>query len=116
MNTLYGISNCDTMRKTGRWLDQHGEIWQLHDYRKNGLDKHLLAQLMSAFPLDQLVNRRGTTFRKLEPAEQASLETENSAVDVLIDNPALIKRPVLQTTSGKWLIGHEQIVEAFVGQ
>jgi arsenate reductase (glutaredoxin) len=115
MNILYGISNCDTVRKTGRWLDQQGKPWQLHDYRKNGLDRVLLEQLLTAFPLAQLVNRRGTTFRQLDPKEQARLDTIEGAFDILIANPALIKRPALRTSQDEWLLGYDQIVEAFPG-
>lgn len=113
MNILYGISNCDTVRKTGRWLDQQDVPWQLHDYRKHGLDETLLGQLMSAFPLSQLVNRRGTTFRQLAQDGQIRLDTEKTAVEVLLANPALIKRPALCTAEGKWLLGYDQIVTAF---
>jgi Spx/MgsR family transcriptional regulator len=110
MNVLFGISNCDAVRKTGQWLTQQQAPWQLHDYRKNGLDENLLQQLMSAFALTVLVNRRGTTYKQLDTHEQTSLDAQKSATTVLLAHPALIKRPILRTSNGTWLLGYDEIV------
>lgn len=110
MNVLFGISHCDAVRKTGRWLTQQQVPWQLHDYRKNGLDENLLQQLMSAFALTVLINRRGTTYKQLDTNDQASLNTSESATTVLLAHPALIKRPILRTSNGTWLLGYDEIV------
>jgi Spx/MgsR family transcriptional regulator len=110
MNVLFGISNCDAVRKTGQWLAQQQQPWQLHDYRKNGLDENLLQQLMSAFALTVLINRRGTTYKQLDTNDQASLNTTESATTVLLAHPALIKRPILRTSDGIWLLGYDEIV------
>ncbi|MEX2334442.1 MAG: ArsC/Spx/MgsR family protein, partial [Pseudohongiella sp.] len=70
MITLYGISNCDTMRKAGKWLDSQDIEWVLHDYRKQGLDLDLAETLVSVFGIEDLINKRGTTWRKLVPELQ----------------------------------------------
>ena len=105
MITVYGIRNCDTVKKTLAWLNEQGLEHQLHDYRKQGLSDDLIDQLVQQFTLEQLVNRRGTTWRKLDESVKQDL-TESSARLLMQENPALIKRPIL-TDGQHWLIGFD---------
>lgn len=109
MITVYGISNCDTIKKTCRYLTEQGLDWQLHDYRKQGLDQTLCDTLTSRFPLADLINRRGTTWRQLDPAQQAGLLQIDSAKALLMQHCALIKRPIIRTPDDQWLIGFDAV-------
>lgn len=93
MITVYGISNCDTCRKTRRWLDERGTDYRFHDFRKDGLDHATVAAWLGELGADVLVNRRGTTWRQLPEDDRAKLET--NAADLLVAHPTLIKRPVI---------------------
>ena len=93
--TLYGISNCDTVRKAKRWLDA-GEIeYEFHDFRKNGLDETMVRKWAKALGWEPLINKRGTTWRKLSTAQKDSL-TSDQAIKLMVEYPTVIKRPVLQ--------------------
>jgi len=110
MITVYGIRNCDTIKKTLTWLTSQGLEHQLHDYRKQGISDALIDQLLQQFTLEQLINRRGTTWRKLPEPNKQNL-SESSARALMHEYPALIKRPIL--CDGKqWLVGFDpQIIE-----
>jgi arsenate reductase len=101
MLTLYGIANCDTIRKTRHWLDAHGVAYHFHDYRKDGIDAALCATLLQALPLATLINTRGTTWRAL-PEETRLALSMVTAPALMQSAPALIRRPLLQTRTG-WL-------------
>ena len=92
--TLYGISNCDTIKKARNWLTQHQVEFSFHDYRKQGLDPALLKQWVEVLGWETLLNKRGTTWRQLSPEIQSSID-ETAAIDIMLDNPAIIKRPLL---------------------
>lgn len=94
--TMYGISNCDTIKKARAWLSDHGIAFAFHDYRKDGLDRALLDTLIDRVGWETLLNRTGTTFRKLPDAERADLDRERAAA-LMLAQPAMIKRPVLVT-------------------
>lgn len=113
MITVYGISNCDTVRKTGRWLTDAGLPWTLHDYRKQGVDAALVDALLEQFGDSVLLNRRGTTWRQLEASEQQEAESRQGLVGLLLKYPAMIKRPIVKTADQQWLIGYGSIVEHF---
>ena len=95
MTTLYGIRNCDTMRKARRWLDVHGVDYTFHDVRRDGLDEATLQAWIAALGWEQLLNRRGTTWRKLPETVRATISRE-AAEDIMLTHPASIKRPVLE--------------------
>ena len=105
MITVYGIRNCDTIKKTLTWLSEAGYRHQLHDYRKEGLSEQLVDELLDQFTVEQLINRRGTTWRQLPEASKQNL-TRKSAKTLMKENPALIKRPVICDGS-VWLIGFD---------
>ena len=102
MITLYGIKNCDTMKKARAWLDEAGIGYHFHDYKKDGLDAALLDQWLANPGWDALLNRRGTTWRKL-PDDVREQINETSARQLMLDNPSIIKRPLLDLGDQKIL-------------
>ena len=101
--TIYGIKNCDTMKKARAWLDKHGVAYSFHDYKTEGIGKERLARWSKIAGWETLLNRAGTTFRKLPEADKANL-TEKKAMTLMLAQPSMIKRPVLEVGS-KLLVG-----------
>jgi arsenate reductase len=93
--TLYGIKACDTMKKARTWLDSHGVRYEFHDYKASGIDAALLARWSKQVGWETLLNRNGTTFRKLPEAQKTALN-ERKALDLMRAQPSMIKRPVLE--------------------
>ena len=91
---MYGIKNCDTIKKARAWLDSRGIAYAFHDYKTAGLDKKQLEDWTREVGWEPLVNRAGTTFRKLSDADKANLD-EAKAMRLMLENPSLVKRPVL---------------------
>ena len=102
MIRLYGIPNCDTMKKARRWLDERGIAFTFHDYKKQGLDETLLRAWVAELGWERLVNRQGTTWRKL-PAEVREGLDEEGAIAVMLAHPSLIRRPLLDTGEARHL-------------
>ncbi|MBT3011414.1 MAG: ArsC family reductase [Candidatus Thiodiazotropha sp. (ex Lucina aurantia)] len=96
MVKLYGIPNCDTMKKAIRWLDEHGITYQFHNYKKVGVDEKLLRQWVDRVGWEALLNRRGMMWRRLDDSVKAEINEEN-AIRVMLETPSIIKRPVLET-------------------
>ena len=92
--TLYGISNCDTIKKARKWLEQQNIPFTFHDYRKDGLDEAWLKETESHLGWENLLNKRGTTFRQLPEEDKTDL-TRDKALSLLLANLSMIKRPVL---------------------
>lgn len=92
--TLYGIPNCDTVKKARRWLDERGIAHRFHDFRKDGLDPALLDRWIAALGWEKLLNRSGTTFRKLPDAAKDDLDAVKAKA-LMLDAPAMIRRPVV---------------------
>ncbi len=101
--TIYGIKNCDTMKKARTWLDKAGVDYDFHDYKAAGIDKASLEAWAGKVGWDVLLNKSGTTFRKLSEADRATIN-EKKAIALMIDQPSMIKRPVLDI-GGKLLVG-----------
>lgn len=101
--TLYGIRNCDTMKKARAWLDGHGVAYAFHDYKTAGIGRAVLQAWSKAVGWEVLLNRAGTTFRKLPDADKAGL-TEPRAIALMIAQPSMIKRPVLEA-GGRLIVG-----------
>jgi arsenate reductase (glutaredoxin) len=97
--TLYGIKNCDTMKKARAWLDARGVAYAFHDYKVEGVERGRLEEWVRAVGWETLLNRAGTTFRKLSDADKTELG-ERKAVELMLANPSMIKRPVLETGGG----------------
>jgi len=100
---IYGIKNCDTMKKAFAWLDAHGIAYDFHDYKKLGADAADVARWSDAAGWEKVLNRAGTTFRKLPEADQQAL-TRDKAIALMVANPSMIKRPVLNV-DGRLEIG-----------
>lgn len=92
--TIHGIRNCDTMKKARTWLDSHGIAHAFHDYKVAGIDRATLESWAGRVGWERLLNRAGTTFRKL-PDERKQDITESRAIDMMVEQPAMIRRPVL---------------------
>ncbi len=103
MTTIYGIKNCDTMKKAFKWLDENGVDYTFHDYKKDGLDEAILKQALAEHGWENVINRRGTTWRKLPDDVQNSMD-ERGAVKIANENPSIIKRPLL-AHNGKTYLG-----------
>ena len=100
---IYGIKNCDTMKKARSWLDSHGVAYDFHDYKAAGVDKEKLKAWSAKVGWEMLLNRAGTTFKKLDEADKDRL-TEQKALALMLAQPSMIKRPVLDL-GGKLLVG-----------
>lgn len=96
---VYGIPNCDTVKKARQWLDARGIDYAFHDYKKEGADPAKLRRWIAAEGVDTVLNRRGTTFRKLSDAEKADIDAAK-AVTLLQQHPSMIKRPVVEHPGG----------------
>ncbi|ONF43828.1 ArsC family reductase [Marinobacter lutaoensis] len=92
---LYGIKNCDTVKKARRWLDDQGIAHEFHDFRKDGLSEALLSRWEAELGWEALINRRGTTWRKLPETVRDTMDAQ-SAHQVMLGNPSIIKRPVVE--------------------
>ena len=92
---IYGIKACDTMKKARTWLDSHGVKYEFHDYKAVGIDQASLQRWSKQVGWEVLLNRSGTTFRKLPEADKANL-TERKAIALMLEQPSMIKRPVLE--------------------
>ena len=104
--TLYGIPNCDTVKKARVWLDGQGIAYTFHDYKKQGAHAAQVAGWVAQAGLDKVLNKAGTTFRKLPDADKADLTTEK-AVALMVAQPSLIKRPIVEYPGGL-LVGFKQ--------
>jgi len=108
--TLYGISNCDTIRKARRWLDAHDVEYRFHDVRKDGLDRKTLRGWIKELDWENLLNRRGSTWRTLPEAVRDGIDAQ-AAEDLMLEHPASIKRPVL-AHNGKLFLGFQETAYA----
>jgi arsenate reductase len=95
---IYGIKNCDTMKKARAWLDAKGIDYGFHDYKVQGVDRGRLESWVNKLGWEALLNRTGTTFRKLPEVEREGL-TEKRAISLMLAQPSMIKRPVLEAGS-----------------
>lgn len=103
--TLYGIRNCDTMKKARAWLDAHGVEYTFHDYRADGVERAPLERWMNVLGWESLVNRAGPTFRRLPEPERTNLDG-CKAIELMLAHPSLIRRPVLESRArGLLLVG-----------
>jgi Spx/MgsR family transcriptional regulator len=103
MTTIYGIKNCDTMKRARAWLDGHTVDYDFHDYKSHGIDRPTLEGWVKKLGWDVLLNRAGTTFRKLPDTDKEDL-TEKKAIALMLAQPSMIKRPVLEA-KGKFTVG-----------
>jgi arsenate reductase (glutaredoxin) len=95
MTTLYGIPNCDTVKKSRAWFDEHHRPYTFHDFKKQGVPEQDLSAWIAALGWEALVNKKGTTWRKLDAATQAGVTDASSAQALMLAHPSVIKRPVV---------------------
>lgn len=108
--TVYGIANCDTVKKARKWLDARGVSYNFHDFKKGGLTQERAAEWIAELGVEKVLNKRGTTWRKLDPAIQAGVDAD-SAPALLASQSSLVKRPVIDLGEIR-LIGFDKTVQA----
>ena len=94
--TVYGISNCDQVRKTLGWLRQNGVDYRFHDFRADGIERAMLERWCTHLPWNSLLNRRGLTWRALPEAARTEVVDQTSAIDLMLAYPTVVKRPVVE--------------------
>ncbi len=102
---MYGIKNCDTIKKARRWLDDHQVAYRFHDYRADGLDRALLDTFIAELGWEALLNTRGTTWRKLDESLRSTITHADAAAALMLEMPAIIKRPLLCAPGQPMLLG-----------
>ena len=103
MIKLFGIPNCDTIKKAKKWLEQNNIDYSFHDYRKEGVNADMVTEFCQTLGWDKVLNKRGTTYRQLDEDTKNSL-SESTAIPLLVEHPAMIKRPILEK-DGQLFIG-----------
>jgi Spx/MgsR family transcriptional regulator len=98
MNKLFGISNCDTIKKAKKWMTKNEIEYEFHDYKKEGVPEKELKSWIKQVGWEVLLNKRGTTWRKLDDSTKDSVD-EKSAIQIMLENPSIIKRPVLDVNN-----------------
>ena len=109
MITVYGIPNCDTVKKARAWLTEQSLAYTFHDFKKQGVPVSQLPAWAEAVSWDKLLNRQGTTWRKLDAALQASADTPAGAQALMAANPSIVKRPVVQWPKGGLTVGFDDV-------
>ena len=104
--TVYGIPNCDSVKKARTWLTEHGLAYEFHDFKKQGVPETELGQWIAAAGWETVLNRKGTTWRKLETTVQAAVVDSASAQTLMREHASVIKRPVIAWPSGKITVGY----------
>ena len=104
---VYGIPNCDTVKKARAWLAAQGVACRFHDFKKDGVPAEALARWLGAAGRDTLLNRKGTTWRGLGEAERAAVDDDASAARLLAAQPSMIKRPVVEWPDGGITVGFD---------
>ena len=104
---VYGIVNCNTVKAARAWLDANKKRYEFVDFRKTPPTRELLAGWCATFGWENVLNRRGTTWRTLSPAEQAKVASESSAIDLMMEKPSVIKRPIVEAEKRR-LIGFDE--------
>lgn len=107
MIDVYGIPNCDTVKRARTWLDGQGLAYTFHDFKKQGVPQAALARWLSVVGWEPLVNRRGTTWRQLDEAARQAVVDADSAAAALRANPSLVKRPVVEWPGGAVTVGFD---------
>jgi len=107
MIVVHGIPNCDTVKKARAWLAEHGVAHRFHDFRKEGVPAERIDDWLNLIGWERLVNRKGTTWRRLEPATQQAVQDAASARALMLREPSVIKRPVVDWADGRASVGFD---------
>jgi Spx/MgsR family transcriptional regulator len=105
--TVYGIPNCDSVKKARNWITEHGLAYQFHDFKKQGVPMAQLSGWMAAAGWELLLNRKGTTWRKLDDAARLAVVDAPSATALMLAQPSVIKRPVIEWADGRISVGFD---------
>ena len=97
MLKVYGIPNCDTVKKATVWLKNHGVTYEFHDYKKLGISQVKLEEWLTQVPWEKLVNRAGTTYKKLSDEEKSKIIDNASAIALMLEKTSVIKRPIVES-------------------
>jgi len=117
MLKMYGIKNCDTIKKARKYLDANGVVCQFHDYRVDGLTAPLLQSFIDTLGWEALLNTRGTTWRKLSAETRNAVNNAATARELMLEQPAMIKRPLLCRSDGSMLLGFsETTYQSFIAE
>ncbi|WP_312982963.1 ArsC family reductase [Atlantibacter sp.] len=108
MVILHGIKNCDTIKKARRWLESHQIDYQFHDYRVDGINAEMMHKFAHELGWEALLNTRGTTWRKLDESRRNAVTDAASAIDLMVEMPAIIKRPLLCAPGKPMLLGFNE--------
>ena len=108
MIVMYGIKNCDTIKKARRWLEANNVDYRFHDYRTDGIDADLMQKFIAELGWEALLNTRGTTWRKMDETLRASINNADSAAALMVEMPAIIKRPLLCAPGKPMLLGFNE--------
>lgn len=105
---VYGIKNCDTVKKSLKWLDENGVKYEFHDYKKSGISKEKLAEWTDKVGYEALLNKKGTTWKKLDPSEQNAVTSKEAAFALMQEKTSVIKRPLVEDqASGRIVLGFD---------
>ena len=105
---VYGIPNCNTIKKARTWLTENGFEYEFHDFKKLGITAEKLVEWCAVFGWEKVLNKKGTTWRKLSSETQGGVKDQASAVEVMLANPSAIKRPVIEQDGKVLLIGFQE--------
>jgi arsenate reductase len=97
--TIYGINNCDTMKKAFTWFDENGIAYTFHDYKKQGITIKKLTEWLQQTEVTKLINTKGTTFKKLTKEQQESINSKSAAIEIMLIQTSLIKRPLVEVNN-----------------
>jgi arsenate reductase (glutaredoxin) len=103
MYTIYGIPNCDTIKKARTWFEKNNVPYQFYDYRKESLSAEKIKEWLAVFPWDKLVNKASTTWKELSEEEREAIVDGDSAIPLMMEKTTVIKRPLIETAGGKAL-------------
>jgi arsenate reductase len=105
---IYGIPNCNTVKKAQTWLTEKGLLYEFHDFKKKGITPQKLEEWCTAFGWENVLNKKGSTWRKLTPGEQQAVTSQTAAVQVMLKNTSAIKRPVVEQDGKPVLLGFNE--------
>jgi arsenate reductase len=108
MMIVYGIKNCDTVKKALNWLKANNKVFEFHDYKKEGITTEKLQSWCSQVGWENLLNRRGTTWRKLDEETRNTVTDETQAMNVMLTNTSIIKRPVIEKDGKVLMVGFDE--------
>jgi arsenate reductase len=108
MLTVYGIPNCDTVKKTLNWLKANDIDYVFYDYKKQGITANKLSEWLKSYDWTKLVNRAGTTWKKLSDEEKAAIQTPEAAIELMISKPSTIKRPLIEQSNKAIALGFDE--------